>query len=222
MKTFNIKAVLVGLLVTALLVPMAAVAARPVNIQVLGLYRDKAAVKINGQQELLKLGIPSKSGAVLVRSNAKRAIIEINGVQKSYELGSSVSTKLSKPLKKIVRIPSSRGMYLTQGLINGRTVDFVVDTGASNVTMSRVTADNLQIPYRQTGIQSKVSTASEIKDAWAVKLASVTVAGITLQQVDGTVIDTGHDQQILLGMSFLGQIKLTQERGMVVLEAKAQ
>ena len=222
MGPIKLRNTFAGLLIAVILMPLIVMAAQPMNIQVMGLFRDKASVKINGKQELLKLGEPSASGVVLIRSNSKRAILEVNGVQKSYGLGSQVSTKLSKPLKSIVRIPSIRGMYLTQGFINGRNVSFVVDTGASQVAMSRVTADRLQIRYRETGIPSTVSTAAALKKAWRVKLDSVTVGGITLQQVDGTVIDSAHDQEILLGMSFLGRVKLTQESGMVVLEAEAR
>lgn len=218
------KHFLIGALLAGILFPLTSFSAgmTPVNIQVLGLYRDKAAVRINGVQMILSIGVPVKGGVVLMRSNSKRAIIEINGVQKSYGLGSQVSARLSKPVKTIVRIPSRRGMYLTQGLINGRSVDFLVDTGASVVAMSRTAADKLQIPYRETGERTKVSTAAALSDAWKVQFDSVSVGGISVSMVEGIVIDTEHDQQILLGMSFLGRIKFTQEAGMIVLEARAQ
>ena len=112
-------------------------------------------------------------------------------------------------------------MYKTQGLINGRSVQFLVDTGASVVAMARPTADRLQIPYREQGSPMKVSTASQLKNAWHVKLNSVTVGGITLHQVDGTVIDTEHEQEILLGMSFLNRVRFSQDQGVVVLEANS-
>ncbi len=196
-------------------------AANAPKIKVVALFSGKAMVKIDGKQVMMAAG-DVKHGVKLVRASSREAVIEVNGQQKKLGLGSQVSTKLAKPKKHIVRIPSNRGMYLTQGLINGRNVDFLVDTGASVVAMSRVTADKLQIPYREKGIPSQVSTASELKDAWAVMLDTVTVGGIKLNRVQASIIDTNHDQQILLGMSFLSRLKMTQEQGIVVLEARTQ
>ena len=87
--------------------------------------------------------------------------------------------------------------------------------------MSRPTANKLQINYLETGKLTQVSTAAALKKAWHVKLNKVTVGGITLHQVDGIVIDTTYEQEILLGMSFLGRVKFSQDQGVVVLEAKA-
>ena len=214
------KRLIAGLLLVVLLFPMPALmATEPPRIQVMGLFRDKVVVNINGKQSILRAGDEVINGIRLIRSNSKRAIIEVNGENREYRLGSNVSTRLTAPKSNVVRIPGNRGMYKTQGLINGRSVQFLVDTGASVVAMARPTADRLQIPYREQGSPMKVSTASQLKNAWHVKLNSVTVGGITLHQVDGTVIDTEHEQEILLGMSFLNRVRFSQDQGVVVLEA---
>lgn len=187
------------------------------RIQVVALFSDKAMLRINGKQLLMKAG-ELKEGVRLIRASSREAVIEINGKQKHLGLGSQVSTRLSEPEKKTVRIPSRHGMYLTQGFINGRRVDFLVDTGATLISMSRLTADRLQLPYLESGKVTQVSTAADIRNAWYLKLASVSVGGITLPQVDAVVIDTEHDQEILLGMSFLGRLKFSQQQGLVVLE----
>jgi aspartyl protease family protein len=215
------KPVIRILLVIALLFPAFELfASAGPRIKIVGLFRDKAIVLVDGKQSMLKVGQDAVNGLRLVRSNSRRAIIEVNGEVREFRLGSNVSTRLTTPETTVVRIPSSSGMYKTQGLINGRNVQFLVDTGASVVAMARPTADRLQIQYRETGKPMKVSTASQLHNAWHVKLNSVTVGGITLHQVDGTVIDTAHDQEILLGMSFLNRVKFSQEQGMVVLEAR--
>lgn len=191
------------------------------RIEVMGLFRDKAIVKINGVQTLLKAGADAKNGVKLIRSSSKSAVVEVNGKEKELRLGSRVSTRLSKPKTSVVRIPSNRGMFKTQGLINGRNAEFLVDTGATLVSMTRSIADKLQIQYRQQGVPITVSTASKDgQGAWLVKLNSVTVGGITLPQVQGAVVDADHDQEILLGMSFLNRVKFVQEAGVIVLESK--
>lgn len=223
MKYTIAKQVMAGFLLIGLLLPIfETLAENTPQIQVLALFRDKAMLKINGNRHLLKAGGKTINGVKLIRSNANFAIIEVNGDEKKYGLGSQISTRLSTPKTSVVRIPSNRGMYKTNGLINGRSVDFLVDTGASVIAMARPTADRLQIQYRETGTPMKVSTASQLHNAWHVMLNTVTVGGITLHQVDGTVIDTAHDQAILLGMSFLNRVKFSQEQGVVVLEANTQ
>lgn len=199
-----------------------AIAENSPRIKVLALFRDKAMVEINGEQVLMKVGDEASSGVRLINATSKVAVLEINGQRKKYGLGSQVSTQLSRPESTMVRIPSQGGMYVTQGQVNGRTVRFIVDTGASMVTMSRPTADRLQINYRDKGIPARISTASKMVNAWRVKLNSVSVGNIQLDLVDGVVIDTEHDQEILLGMSYLNRLKFSQERGMVVLEARTR
>ena len=199
-----------------------AIAENSPRIKVLALFRDKAMVEINGNQVMMKVGDEASSGVRLINATSKVAVLEINGQRKKYGLGSQVSTRLSQPETTVVRIPSQGGMYVTHGLINGRIVKFLVDTGASMVTMARPTADRLQINYRDKGTKVQISTASKMANAWRVKLNSVSVGGIQQDLVDGVVIDTDHDQEILLGMSYLNRLKFSQERGMVVLEARTR
>ncbi|MCW8962753.1 MAG: retroviral-like aspartic protease family protein [Gammaproteobacteria bacterium] len=221
MKTTIAKRLLFSLLLVGLFAPVYEIfAGNTPRITVTALFRDKAMVELNGESILLKAGGELKNGIRLIKSNSKHAIIEVNGKQRKYGLGSQASTKLSEPGRRIVRIPSTGGMFLTSGMINGRSVDFLVDTGASYVTMARPTADRLQIQYLENGKPATVSTAAQLRRAWQVKLNSVTVGGITLNQVNGTVIDTQHDQEVLLGMSFLNRLKFSQEQGLVVLEAR--
>lgn len=217
------KPLMLCLLAVCLATPAyVAVAQNSPKIKVLALFRDKAMVEINGNQVLMKVGDEATNGVKLINATSKVAVLEINGQRKKFGLGSQVSTRLSQPENTVVRIPSQGGMYVTHGLINGRIVKFLVDTGASMVTMARPTADRLQINYRDKGTPVRISTADRMSNAWRIKLNSVSVGGIQQDLVDGVVIDTDHDQEILLGMSYLNRLKFSQERGMVVLEARAR
>lgn len=188
------------------------------KIKVVALFSGKAMLSIDGKRQILKEGQTSKEGILLVRATSKGAVIEINGEQKNLKLGSDVSTQLSQPESHIVRIPNRNNMFLTNGKINGKSADFIVDTGASVVAITRPDADRLRIPYLD-GAPAQVSTAADIRNAWHIKLNSVSVGSIKVYQVDAVVIDTNHKQHILLGMSFLNRVKFSQEQGMVVLES---
>ena len=73
---------------------------------------------------------------------------------------------------RIVLSASSGGHFLTQGGINGRAVQFMVDTGATSVAMGQAEAERLGIDYR-AGRMGRGSTANGLVTFFHVKLASV-------------------------------------------------
>ena len=97
---------------------------------------------------------------------------------------------------------------MTYGNINGRSARFLVDTGATAVSMNTKQAKQLGIRYDKVGIPASVSTASGYEKAYRVRLKSVTVGNITETNVDAVVIDGDHPGPILLGMTFLGRLSV--------------
>jgi aspartyl protease family protein len=188
------------------------------DIQVLGLFKDKAFIEVDGEQHFLEAGKPGPHNILLIKSDSRRAVIEVEGVKKTFQLGSQVGATYTKPAKSEVRIPSRSGMYTTTGLINGLNVDFLVDTGATFVAISRYIADQIGIDYLVKGEPTRVTTASGIVNGWIVDLRTVQVGSISLKHVDGVVVDSDYGEKALLGMSFLSRLKVTQEASMIVLE----
>ena len=111
-------------------------------------------------------------------------------------------------------------MFQTTGSINGLPVQFLVDTGASSVAMNSAEARRLGIDYRVVGEETRVATASGIESAYAVNLERVKVGEIQLHNVAGVVIDGAQPQQVLLGMSFLGQLDMNNEGTVMTLRKK--
>jgi len=64
------------------------------KITVSGLFNDKAVVTIDGKQRLLKVGKPSPEGVLLISANAKEAVIEVDGEQKTYTLGQHIALRV--------------------------------------------------------------------------------------------------------------------------------
>ena len=100
---------------------------------------------------------------------------------------------------------SADGHYWADGQANGAKVRFLVDTGATAVALTPADAHHLGIDTSDLKFSYKVVTASGQSRAAAVKLASVTVAGARLDNVDALVIDHGLDTS-LLGMTYLGRL----------------
>ncbi len=119
---------------------------------------------------------------------------------------------------RIAKGPS--GSFRSPGWVNGRPVDFLIDTGASGVAMSQVEADRLGIRYRMDGQPIVVSTASGVVQGYRVDLDSVRLGGIELSRVEGIVVRGDAPRQILLGMSFLGQLEMQQTGDLMLLRKK--
>ena len=100
---------------------------------------------------------------------------------------------------------SSDGHFWADGDVNGSQVRFLVDTGATAVALTPADARRLGYDLRGLNYGYHVVTAAGSARAAAVRLASVTVAGARLENVDALVIERGLDTS-LLGMTYLGRL----------------
>ena len=177
------------------------------KVEVQGLFSNKAVLLIDGERHIIAVGKISPEGVKVVSVNRSGAVLEVDGKQKQYDLGSAISTSFAerKSRKETIYV-NSTGMYMTFGNINGRSARFLVDTGATAVSMNTKQAKQLGIRYDKVGIPAGVSTASGYEKAYRVRLKSVTVGNITETNVEALVIDGDHPGPILLGMTFLGRL----------------
>lgn len=192
------------------------------KIVVNGLFKDKAIVTIDGKQRVLKKGKTSPEGALLIESNSKEAIIEVDGQQQTYKLGSQIGGNFSAPTegKKLILAPDSAGMYNVSGSINGSHVSFVVDTGATLVSMNSNVAKKLGIDYKLVGKEGQSYTASGKSKIYIINLKKVKVGDIELRNVKGAVHEGDFPVITLLGMSFLGQLDMKREGRIMELQKK--
>jgi aspartyl protease family protein len=100
---------------------------------------------------------------------------------------------------------SNDGHYWAEADVNGSRVRFLVDTGASAVALTTADAQRLGFEPARLNYAYKVMTANGEAHAAAVKLASVSVAGAKVADVDALVLDKGLDTS-LLGMTYLGRL----------------
>ena len=110
---------------------------------------------------------------------------------------------------------NARGHYVVSGQINGQAVDFLVDTGATEVAVPEGLAARLALS-RQGGAFSR--TANGVVAVWQTRLADVSIGEISLQDVRAVIMPSmGVGDQVLLGMSFLEQLEIIQRDGMLTL-----
>jgi aspartyl protease family protein len=190
-------------------------------VRVVGLFKDRAVLEIAGRQCILRVGETSPEGVRLLSADSNAAILEVDGRQIRGTLDGRVSTRIKTPQTQHVQIwRDSLGMYATVGSINGLPVSFIVDTGATQVAMNAAAARRLGIDYRVAGTPSAITTASRIERAWAVTLESVKVGEILLRNVPGIVLEGPQPEKVLLGMSYLGRLKISNDGQVLTLQKK--
>jgi aspartyl protease family protein len=111
-----------------------------------------------------------------------------------------------------------RGHFISTARINGRSVEIMVDTGASIVALNADTARHLRILPPKSAFNASINTASGVVDVAPVVLSEIRLGDVTIRDV-GAVIVPGNALGInLLGMSFLGRLSGFQvENGELIL-----
>ena len=197
------------------------VAAADTDVRVVGLFKGRAVLTIDGKQRVLRVGETSPEGVRLISADSDSAVLEVNGREIRGTLDGRVSTRMKTPQSQNVLIRrDTTGMYTTVGSINGLPVSFIVDTGATQVAMNAAEARRLGIDYRVVGTPSAITTASRVERAWAVTLESVKVGDILLRKVAGMVLEGGQPEKVLLGMSYLGRLKISNDGQVMTLQKK--
>jgi aspartyl protease family protein len=97
------------------------------------------------------------------------------------------------------------GHYWADADVDGRAVRFLVDTGASAVALTPHDAQRLGIDTSRLVYNYNVTTANGQTRAAAVKLASISIAGARVSNVEALVIEDGLETS-LLGMTYLGRL----------------
>jgi aspartyl protease family protein len=114
--------------------------------------------------------------------------------------------------------PAQNGNFYANGTINGRAVRLVVDTGASFVAVP----DRLRWQLGLTrGRYLQTQTANGVAGNYETRIQSLSVGPIQLRDVAAVLYPNDHDDTVLLGMSALREVKLSQEGGHMLLQQEA-
>jgi aspartyl protease family protein len=177
------------------------------DVRVIGLFTNKALLQINGEQKLLVKG-ESFDGVTLESASGRGAVVSIEGEIKELKLNQSIQGNFKKPDQPVSKIfPDNQGMYFITGKVNGQPMRFLVDTGATNVTISGQNATRIGIDFRK-GSRAFAQTASATIPVWRIVLDSVSIGDIRVPNVRATVIEGSQPMIALLGNSFLKHTRI--------------
>lgn len=191
------------------------------EIDVVGLSHGKAVVIVGGsaRPRVLRDGDSLPNGARLIKATPDAAEFEIDGKRQVLTMGNQVAaTAPSSETGQVVLSADDRGHFVTTGTINGGTVRFLVDTGATMISMGVGDARRVGVNYLK-GQKGFSNTANGLAPVYKVKLDTVRVGEITLNNVDALVHDTDLPW-VLLGMSFLNRVEMKREGSTLTLNKR--
>ncbi len=193
-------------------------AANAAEVNVIGLFPNKAVVVIDGgAPRVLTVGQKPVGGVTLISTDRESATLDIDGQKKTLRIGQHhAGPTPASPSQSATLTADPRGHFVVDGQINGGPVRFLVDTGATTIALSSGDATRLGIDYRK-GQPGMMGTANGMATAYALKLDTVRVGDIVLNNVDAAVLEGNPMPFALLGMSFLNRMEMKREGQTMVL-----
>jgi len=114
-----------------------------------------------------------------------------------------------------VRLKQNRyGHYLANGKINNISVNFLLDTGATLISIPEHIARKLHL---KKGYPSQSRTANGTITVYGTRLNSVRIGSIELNNIRASINPYMTGNEILLGMSFMKHLEMTQKNNELVL-----
>lgn len=192
------------------------------QVNVVGLFNGKALVTINGSApQTLSVG-QTKQGVKLVAADSQQATLLIEGKTKVLGMGQGVSaggSAESTQNQPVNLYADSSGHFFGSMSVNGASLKYVVDTGATAVALNSADAKRANISYL-TGEKSVASTANGQVVAYRVTLNTVKIGTIVLNNVSAVVIEGGFPEVVLLGMTALNRLDMKRDNSTMTLTKK--
>lgn len=180
------------------------------DVGLVGLFPGKAVLVIDGGAPRTVAVGSTFGGVKLIAVDQGSAMVEIGGRRQRLVIGQHAHAGADGGGARTTSLTAdSQGHFFTTGTVNGATVRFMVDTGATSVALGASDARRANVNLANAR-SIMVQTANGIAQAWLVTLNSVRVGEITLNEVEGTV----HQQDLpvaLLGMSFLNRMEMKRD-----------
>ena len=207
--------------VAAVLALLCASGAMAQTVSMGGSLGSNALLVIDGKPRNVAVGA-TVDGIRVVSVTSNEAVVELKGKRVLLRLGDAQVNLGGKASegggKQIVLTAQSGGHFHANGAINGQSVRFMVDTGATMVAMDKYEAERLGLDYKN-GRRGITRTANGDMPVYATKLASVRIGDVLVYNVDA-VVSPAPMPYILLGNSFLTRFQMKRENDVMTLDLR--
>ena len=191
------------------------------KVALTGVMGSKGLLVIDGAAPKLLAAGQTHAGVKLISASGDQAVLEIGGKRSNLRVGDapvSLGGAAGSGGGNRITLPvGSGGHFMANGTINGRAIQFMVDTGATAVALGINDAQRMGIDY-QKGQPVRMSTANGVAQGWRVVLSSVRIGEVEVFDVEAVV---GPNMPFaLLGNSFLSRFSMNRSSDVMVLERR--
>jgi aspartyl protease family protein len=186
-----------------------------------GMLGSKALLVVDGGAPRGVAPGETHGGVKVISAAGDQAVVEVGGKRQTLRVGDapvSVGGRGNTGGNRVVLTAGSGGHFMSQGTINGRAVQFMVDTGATSVALSAADAERIGLKY-QSGQPVRMGTANGVTQGWRMKLSSVRLGDVEVYEVDAVVTQQPMPF-VLLGNSFLTRFQMKRENDQMTLERR--
>jgi len=180
------------------------------DVALAGILGGKALLVVNGSAPRGVAPGESHMGVQVVSVGREDAVVDSAGGRRSLRLGEApVRVGGSGTGQRVVLKADARGHFVSSGQINGRIMQYMVDTGASTVAIGRPDAQRMGLKFEEQGQSVRMNTANGVAQGWRMRLDSVRVGDVELRGVDA-IVTPQPMPYVLLGNSFLREFEMSR------------
>jgi len=208
-------------LVLAALLGAAGVASAGQSVTLQGTLSGKALLIVDGAPPKVVAPGESAGGVKLISAAGEQAVVEIGGQRRTLRVGEAPVNVGGASMgggDTVVLTADSRGHFITQGSINNRPAQFMVDTGASLIALDAGEAKRLGLDY-QKGQRVPINTANGMATGYQIELEQVRLGDVTVYGVSAVVTPMPMPA-ILLGNSFLNRFNMRRDSDQMTLQKR--
>ena len=193
-------------------------------VQLAGISGSKALLVVDGQAPKFMAVGDTHAGVRLLEVTPAGAKVSVNGQQIALVLGESpvsVGARaggVTANGQRVVLTADSRGHFMSAGSINGKSVQFMVDTGATTVALSQ--ADAQRLGLKTDGAQRVgMHTANGTVVGHQLKLQRVRLGDVEVSDVTAVILPQ-QMPYVLLGNSFLNRFQMQRDNDQMTLQRR--
>ena len=189
------------------------------DVGLAGVMGSKAMLMINGgEPQAVAIG-QTLDGVKVLSVQGDQAIIEIGGKKRPLRVGQhAIGAASADGSGKVILNADGQGHFYTTGTINGTSVRFIVDTGATMISLGATDARRIGLDFNR-GQKGMTQTANGQSVVSKVKLDTVRIGDVTLHNVDA-LIHQSEMPMALLGMSFLNRMEMQRDGSTMTLKKR--
>jgi aspartyl protease family protein len=202
---------------------LAAATAHAQSVTLSGMVGSKALLIVDGSAPKIVASGEDFKGVKVVSTQGDTAVLMVGGKRLNVRVGDAPASVGEQAGSKssgsrIVLTAGDGGHFLAAGSINGKSVQFMVDTGATTVAMGSAEAKRMGIDYT-SGKPVRMNTANGQTLGYLLTLNSVRIGDVEVQNVEA-IISQQSMPYVLLGNSFLTRFSMRRDNDQMVLERR--